>query len=248
MIAREHPERQAIGKNLLWQDYYDSWITDVDTGFCDGLHAFVLYGGFTALGEKQPKIVRDGVELWRADPIRDLTVHDGGGYFGLELTLPHRCDLEPGLIYRFDLPFAEPPDEIVINERLVWRRNSAVRGGEAFIARFDWRADGSKAVVRLLTTRPDGELRFISPGVHRPSARLVSPTEDTPPPPTEERAPRPLPATVRRFPLPPLFRQWLDWNTRPAKWVGLAVTVDRHAEFVLGKPSALARSLFPPAR
>lgn len=207
----------VAGKNLLWLGFYDSWITDVDTGFRDSLCAFYYYGGFTALGEREPRFFREGVEVWRADAIRDFVVHGGGNCFGLELTLPHRSELDVGCNYRFDLPFASPPDVITINDRLVWRRESAVREGEAFIARFDWCADNPKAVVRLLVTKPAGELRFISQEICRPSLFALSAASVGP---SVAHAPTvyALPPAVRRFPLQPLFRQWLDWNTRPAPW------------------------------
>ena len=31
--------------NYLWEGYYTTWITGVDTGFADTFHAFFLEGG-----------------------------------------------------------------------------------------------------------------------------------------------------------------------------------------------------------
>ena len=201
-------------RNLLWQDYYDSWITDVDGGFRDALHAFYLFGGFTALGEREPRFFRDGVEPWRADAIRDFMVHDGGDCFGLELTLPHRSELTVGCICRFELPFTMPPDVITINDRQVWNREEAIREGEVWIARFDWSADAPKAAVRLLVTRAGGEMRFVSQDLRKPSVTVLDGGSAAPKP----TAPFVLPKSVRRFPLAPLFRQWLDWNTKAVAW------------------------------
>ena len=76
--------------NLLWRKYYTSWMTDDDEGFRDGLHAFIYYGGYSAVGERMPKLFRDGIEPWEGDAIRDLRIHDGGSCFGLQMELPHR--------------------------------------------------------------------------------------------------------------------------------------------------------------
>jgi hypothetical protein len=215
--AKFHPEdlsKPAIGKNLLWLDYYDSWMTDVDMGFHDGLHAFVYYGGYAALGERKPKLFRDGGEPWKADAIRDLRVHDGGTCFGLQIQLPHQdVKFEPGRTYLVELPFAKAPDLITINDRVAWRRDDVVVEKDAEIARFAWRADAAKAVFRFLVTYPAGEIRFVSPGKAAPSIREnpnVAPAE-----PGERFV---LPAGVQCFEMKPFFRQWLAWNTRPAKW------------------------------
>ncbi|MFZ2655868.1 MAG: hypothetical protein WAX69_13135 [Victivallales bacterium] len=200
--------------NLLWRKYYTSWITDVDTGFRDGLHAFVYYGGYSAVGERMPKMFRDGVEPWKADSIRDLSIHDGGSCFGLQMELPHRdIVFEIGRTYLMEFPFATAPDLITVNGLIMWRRGSCASEKDIELAKFAWQADAPKALIRFLVARADGEIRFVSQEEARPGVYVNADLK-----PTAGMGKFELPAGVSVFEMKPYFRQWLDWNTARCPW------------------------------
>ena len=198
------------GPNLLWQYYYTTWITDVDTGFKESLIALFFYGGLITFGEREPRLWRGDVPLWRADAIRDFLVSDGGDCFGLEFSLPHRQQLVIGQRYAGEIAFIHAPDAITINDRIVWKKSP---GDDSAIARFFWCADAPTAVLRLLVLHPNGTIQFASAEVH---ASYIRAYDSITPDIGEECFA--LPNHLARYPQPPLFRQWLTWNTASGRW------------------------------
>lgn len=211
------------GANLLWSGFYDSWVTNVDTGFREGLQAFYLYGLFRPFGEQEPRFIRAGTELWKADIIRDFCIHGGGTIFGAEFVLPHRGELEIGRVYHASLPFIDAPDRIAIDDRIVWVRSQATVVDGLIEARFDWVAMQRTAVVRLIIDAADGRVTIPSP--HRASPYVVL-GDDVPSVPSDSLPTFVMPAQVRYFDPPQIYRQWLSWNTRLAAWPDPVPSVD----------------------
>jgi hypothetical protein len=203
------------GANLLWSGFYDSWVTNVDTGFRDGLHAFYLYGLFRPFGEREPQFIRAGTELWKADIIRDFCIHGGGPTFGAEFHLPHQGELLIGRRYRFRLPFISPPDRIVIDDRVAWSRSEASVVDGIIEAAFDWVADRGHAAVLLIVDAADGCMTIPSPHRASPSVVLCDGFQATP---LAIGKPFTMPEQVRYFAAPQIFRQWLSWNSRLTDW------------------------------
>ena len=196
--------------NYLWEGYYTTWITGVDGGFADTFHAFFLDGGATLFGSSRPQVWREGCELWKADAVGDFEVKGEGEVSGFELTLPHgKHQFRPGASYRFYFPFTEAPDTVAINGEICWRRDSGSENRN--LVDFFWRADCESAVVSLIVTRSDRSIRLARPHSAQPG---IFEEEGTP----SLREAFPELASVPRYEVKPVYRQWLSRNTRLCSW------------------------------
>ena len=177
---------------------------------CGYLPRIFLRGGVTLFGSSRPQVWREGVELWRADAIGDFELRGGGSPSGFELSLPHGGQkFRRGASYRFKFPFEEAPDAVAINGEICWRRDD--QGENRNLVDFCWRADVERAVVSLILNRPDRSIRLVRPRSAQPG---VFEEDGTP----AVREANPELASVPRYEVKPLYRQWLSRDTKLCSW------------------------------
>lgn len=201
---------QTTSLNWLWLDMYDTWPRE-QGDLADLPINLFLFGYAVLLGERSPSILRQGAELWSCHPVDDFVIQSGGACFGFELILPHYRHFTPAALFELDWQFVTAPDIVTINDKVCWRRD--MRAGaspEAHRVKFRWRADAPKAVLRLLCLDPNGRIQCGEAFSSLTEVRSAAPVQAG-----EAFA---LPSGVQRFPVRPIYKQWLARDTQAQPW------------------------------